>query len=80
MSVAESVIRKCGGAVAVARICGIDRTQVYRWTYPKERRGTGGVIPARHQAELLKRARERGIDLRPDDFFPAEPDQPSRPQ
>ncbi|MGP9819229.1 hypothetical protein ACTZWW_04370 [Salinarimonas sp. NSM] len=49
---------------------GVNVSRVYRWTYPVARGGTGGVIPARHQAKLLTTARERGIELEPADFFP----------
>jgi len=72
MSIAESVIRKCGGPVRVAGWLGLSVTQVYRWTYPRERGGTGGVVPARRQGELLAKAQAAGIDLTPADFFPAE--------
>ncbi|UYW24875.1 hypothetical protein OKC48_16510 [Methylorubrum extorquens] len=68
-SVAASIIAKCNGHAVVADICGVHVTRVYRWTYPVEKGGSGGLIPSRHQALLLKGARERGIDLRPEDFF-----------
>ncbi|ARO53953.1 hypothetical protein B2G69_07175 [Methylorubrum zatmanii] len=68
-SVAASIIAKCNGHAVVAEICGVHVTRVYRWTYPVEKGGSGGVIPTRHQALLLKGARARGIDLRPEDFF-----------
>jgi len=66
---ATNVIHKCGGHRIVAEMAGVDVTRVYRWTYPPERGGTGGVIPTRHHQELLRRARQRGIDLQPADFF-----------
>jgi len=69
---ADAIIRKCGGHGQVAAWLGLSLTQVYRWTYPRERGGTGGVIPARRQAELLAKARAAGIDLTPADFFPTE--------
>ena len=49
---------------------GVDVSRVYRWTYPRSRGGSDGVIPARHQARLLSEASKRGLPLRPDDFFP----------
>jgi hypothetical protein len=70
---AENVIRKCGGHQQVAEMAAVDLTRVYRWTYPKERGGTGGLVPARHQAVLLDAARSRGIDLKPEDFFAPQP-------
>jgi len=66
---AKSLIEKCGGARAVADMVGVDISRVHRWTYPRSRGGTDGAIPTRHQTNLLTRARERGIDLRPEDFF-----------
>ena len=74
---AEIIIEKCGGHGVVAGICGVHITRVYRWTYPVEKGGTGGLIPTRHQTQLLKGARERGIDLKPEDFF--SPELTSRP-
>lgn len=68
--IASRVIAKMGGAVAVADILGLDQSAVHRWTYPRgPRRGRGGIVPARHQQPLLEAAREKGIDLRPEDFF-----------
>jgi hypothetical protein len=66
---ALNVIRKCGGPKATALMAGVDVSNVHRWTYPKERGGTGGVIPARHQRRLLEKAKEQKIPLKPDDFF-----------
>lgn len=68
-NVADAIIRKCGGHNVVADICGVHVTRVYRWTYPKERGGCDGIIPAKRQAQLLHGARERGIGLAPNDFF-----------
>ena len=70
-NVAEAIIRKCGGHAVVAEICGVHVTRVYRWTYPREKGGSEGTVPSRHQAQLLAGARARGIDLTPQDFFPA---------
>lgn len=69
MEPAHTVITLCGGVAAVARMTGRSRVNVYRWTYPKERRGTGGQIPSDAQRKLLACARSEGIDLRPDHFF-----------
>lgn len=69
---ASHVIQKCGGLDAVAAITGRHKSNVARWTYGKERGGTGGLIPSDAQLTLLRGARERGIDLRPEDFFGAE--------
>lgn len=68
-AIAENVISKCGGHRVVAEMLGIHLSRVYRFTHPKERGGTGGIIPSRHQSTLLTEARRRGIDLSPSDFF-----------
>lgn len=68
-TIAAHVIAKVGGVDAVASALGLNVSTVHRWTYPKERGGTGGTVPTKHQRELLAVARERGIDLSPADFF-----------
>lgn len=69
MEPAQSIIAKCGGAASVSEWTSVHVTRVRRWTYPKSRGGTGGLIPAAHQAPLLAAARARGIPLEPADFF-----------
>jgi hypothetical protein len=69
---ATTVIRICGGPEAVADMVRRDQSRVRRWTYPKDRGGTGGLIPTEVQPRLLAEARNRGIDLRPDHFFSVE--------
>lgn len=68
-SPAEFVIEKCGGHAVVAEVLGVDVSRVYRFTYPKERGGTGGVIPAKHQVTLLSEMPKRGVQLLAQDFF-----------
>ena len=71
-SPAERVIEKCGGPQATASILGVHVSNVHRWKYPKERGGSDGRVPGRHQYDLIVGAREKGIDLRPEDFFDLE--------
>ena len=66
---AKNIIQIVGGHKPVAKICGVDLAYVYRWTYPKERRGTNGLIPVRFHKPLISGAKEMGIDLVPNDFF-----------
>lgn len=66
---AHIVITKFGGHGAVAEALNIDLSRVYRWTYDKARGGTGGIIPAKHQAALMAAAQVRGVELSPADFF-----------
>ena len=49
-----------GGTGVVSRITAVDRTQVWRWTQPREKGGTDGLIPPEHQAALLCFAEENG--------------------
>lgn len=65
MQIAEHIIEKCGGVNATAAILGVSPQAVYRWTYPKERGGTGGLVPAKYQQTLL--ASVPGLE--PADFF-----------
>ncbi len=60
---AKEVIKLLKGPTAVAKIVGIDRSQVHRWTLPKERLGTGGRVPRRHWEALLDYAQSKGIEL-----------------
>lgn len=76
---AERVIVKCGGYQTVAKWLGLSLAQVYKFTYPREKGGTGGVIPARHQPTLLTIARENDIPLSPNDFFDLEPTASAKP-
>jgi hypothetical protein len=66
---AATVLRKCGGARVVADWRGLTLAAVHKWTYPRERGGTGGTIPADQQLGILLEARRAGVDLRPEDFF-----------
>ena len=67
---AQTIITICGGFEAVAAMTRRSEVRVRRWTYPKSRGGTGGLIPADVQQVLLAAARNQGIDLRPEHFFP----------
>lgn len=69
MNVAEHVISICGGAAIVASWLGLEPPAVYRWTYPRGRGGTGGLIPSVHQSPLLRAAKLAGKPLQPSDFF-----------
>jgi hypothetical protein len=55
----------------VQEVTGASRTRVYRWTQPKDRGGTDGVIPMPHAIKLLSFARENGIDVTGDDLIGA---------
>jgi len=66
---AKTVIAKVGGPEVVAEVTGRDLSRVYRWMYPKERGGSGGIIPHREAEKILAHAMRNGIDVTPSDFF-----------
>lgn len=70
MEPAHTIIQICGGFSAVAEMTARSEVRVRRWTYPRARGGTDGLIPSDVQVRLLTEARKRGIDLRPEHFFP----------
>lgn len=63
MEPAASIIKKLGGHVAVSTYLKTAKNAPYRWTYSKERGGTGGVIPHWHHDDLLKMAADLGIPM-----------------
>jgi len=69
MEPATTIISRFGGALKLASLLGVHETTVRRWTYPREARGTAGVIPHWYHARLLALAREQGVDLRPEEFI-----------
>ena len=69
MEPARTIIDICGGFRAVAEMTGRNETRVRRWTYPKDRRGSGGLIPAECQQVIMAEARRRNIPLLPEHFF-----------
>ena len=71
MEPANTIIELCGGFKAVSAITGRDETRVRRWTYSKERGGSGGLIPSDMQQVLMRAARAKGLPLAPEHFFPA---------
>jgi hypothetical protein len=76
-SQAERIIHRFGGARKLMRslkLVGVvrDAANIYRWTYPKSRGGTGGVIPTSLLGTISKAAIVQGIILKPEDFDPRE--------
>lgn len=69
---AKTVISLCGGFAETARLAGRSEIRVRRWAYPKDRGGTGGLVPSECMVTLLRNARDAGIDLRPEHFVPAD--------
>lgn len=69
---AERVIDKLGGTKVVSAVIGRARQNVERWKKPRAEGGTGGLIPAHHQVELLRHAIDNDVDLTLEDLFPAD--------
>ena len=67
---AKTIIEICGGYAATAGLVGRSEARVRRWEYPRERGGTGGLIPSDAAMTLMGAARRHGIPLTPDHFFP----------
>lgn len=63
MNRAKIIVDKFGGQSALAVLIGKGQTTVQYWV-------RAGIIPARWQPILLELAKERNIDLSPDDFIP----------
>jgi len=70
MDPARKIITALGGPNAVARRIGLHRTRVSKWQATREAGGTGGLIPVKHIPELVRMAREKGIELSAHDFLP----------
>lgn len=74
---ASRIIEKFGNARKLAKAlqqvgCPKNPTSIYRWAYPKERGGCGGIIPTAVWPFLLKAARLEGIMLDDEEISPRE--------
>lgn len=69
-SPAARVIEKCGGVDRVAKIVGRTPGSVYKWRWPKEKGGTGGLIPTDAQTKIWDAALRGEVDLTREDFLP----------
>jgi hypothetical protein len=67
---ANTIITKFKGLKPLAEVTNVKAHTVMRWRMPKEKGGTGGVVPHWHIPAILAAARERGLDIRPSDFAP----------
>lgn len=69
---ANTIIKKFKGLKPLADVTGVAAHTVMRWRMPRDKGGTGGVVPHWHIPAILKAARENGIDVRASDFAPRE--------
>lgn len=70
MEPAYTIISALGGTVRVAALRGVGRTAVWKWTQPREKGGTGGLIPIEHIRPLLDVLRAEGHAFTAEDFLP----------
>lgn len=73
MEPASTIIKAVGGEGAASQITGTAYTAPYRWQQPKEKGGTGGLIPQRHHPAILAFAQQNGIAISAEDFLPTHP-------
>jgi len=66
---ADRIIRKFGGISVVARITGVTVHSVMRWRKLRERGGTGGLIPSRHNRALMEHAVANQLPITASDFL-----------
>lgn len=69
-SQAERIIEKFGGASRLAVALGCGRGTVHKWTYPRDRGGTDGIIPSTQVGKVKAVAELLAIDLTPEDWNP----------
>lgn len=67
--VAARIIKKAGGAIRVAKICGRSEASVHKWKWSKEKGGTGGLVPSNCAQRLMSAARRGEISITASDFF-----------
>ncbi|SFJ68745.1 helix-turn-helix domain-containing protein [Methylobacterium brachiatum] len=65
---AEKIIAKFDGARSLAHAIGVKPSAVYRWTYPRERGGTGGYVPTAHIPKIKDAADLLGVVLTAEDW------------
>ena len=68
MKPAELVIAKFGGVRPLARLLGLDHSTLCGWQR-KAPKGSDGLVPSRYHKPLLDLAKEKGIELTPDDLI-----------
>jgi hypothetical protein len=72
---AERIIERFGGVrnlIDALENIGIKRdlTNIYRWTYSKEKGGTGGLVPTTALIDVIAAARKEGVFLTQEDLDP----------
>jgi len=60
---ANFIIQQFGGVKRLANAINKDPATVYRWTYPKSKNGTGGLVPSSALKSIYEAAKLLGIAL-----------------
>ena len=60
---AARIIKSFNGASKLARHLNLPAPTVYRWGYPRNRGGTGGLIPAYRIEQIMIIAKKLNIKL-----------------
>lgn len=66
---AEYIIHVFGGITAAANAIGLDKSSVHKWKRPKENKGCDGLIPTHAQQKIIAIAKEKGLDITPNDLI-----------
>ena len=61
---ANSIISQFGGVKKLAKAINKDPATIYRWTYPKSKNGTGGLIPSSALNKVIDAAKRLNIQLK----------------
>lgn len=65
---AQYVIQMFGSIRKTAKTIGRTRGAVTNWGRPKNKGGNGGDVPGPSQRIILRIAKERGLDITPNDL------------
>ena len=72
LSQAQRVIARFNGAPNLARALGCHESTVFKWTYPRAKQGSDGIIPSCAMKRVMRVARAEGILLTPEDLYPGD--------
>lgn len=67
---AQRIIDRFGGARRLAKLLRFDPSRVYKWTYPRDKGGTGGLVPAAVIPRIQALADIEGISISAADWAP----------
>jgi len=67
---AKRIIRKFGGARRLAKLLGYEPSRVYKWTYPRDKGGTDGLVPAAVVPKIQALADLEKVSLSDSDWAP----------